>query len=621
MKRRFPVGAEVIPGEGVHFRVWAPRRGSVEVLTEGVFALRAEEGGYFSGLVPGAREGMRYRFRLDGGDSFPDPASRYQPEGPHGPSEVVDPSGFPWTDHDWRGPELAGLVISEIHIGTFTREGTWDAARREFRELAEVGINAVEVMPVADFPGRFNWGYDGVGLFAPVAVYGCPDDFRRFVDDAHAHRIAVILDVVYNHLGPDGNYLEQYSADYFTARYENEWGKAINYDGPGSEAVRELVSTNAAFWAQEYHLDGLRLDAAQQIFDSSPVNILEELTGRVRVAAGRRKVIVLAEDERQRAILVRPREQGGYGLDAVWNDDFHHSARVSVTGGREAYYSDYLGTPQELVSAAKFGFLYQGQRSCWQVKRRGTPAAGLGPAQFVGYLDNHDQIANAGRGQRLHALTSPGRFRAITALLLLGPWTPLLFQGQEFAASSLFHFFADNRGKLRELVREGRYQFLAQFPSLAAPEMRPFHPDPADPATFRQSKLDFAERASHAAVYRLHKDLLRMRRAEPVFRAQRPGGVDGAVLGAEALVLRFFGASGDDRLLLINLGPEQALDPAPEPLLAPPAGRIWAVQWSSEDPLYGGSGSGDVESGSGWRIPAHAAVVLRPAEEKAEWQI
>jgi maltooligosyltrehalose trehalohydrolase len=621
MTRRFPVGAEVIPGEGVHFRVWAPRRRSVEVLAEGAVALRAEERGYFSGLVTGGSEGMRYRFRLDGGDAFPDPVSRYQPEGPHGPSEVIDPSGFLWTDQDWRGPELAGLVVSEIHIGTFTREGTFDAARRELPELAEVGINAVEVMPVADFPGRFNWGYDGVGLFAPVAVYGRPDDLRRLVDEAHHNGIAVILDVVYNHLGPDGNYLEQYSEDYFTDRYKNEWGKAINYDGPGSEAVRELVCTNAALWAEEYHLDGLRLDATQQIFDTSPVNILQSLTECMRAAASGRKVIVLAEDERQRALLVRPREQGGYGLDAVWNDDFHHSARVAVTGGREAYYSDYRGTPQELVSAAKYGFLYQGQRSSWQVKRRGTPATDLRPAQFVSFIENHDQVANSGRGQRLHELTSPGRFRAITALLLLGPWTPLLFQGQEFAASSPFHFFADNRGKLRELVREGRYQFLAQFPSLGAPEMRPYHPDPADPATFQQSKLDFAERASHAAVYRLHKDLLRIRRGEPVFRAQRPDGVDGAVLGAEALVLRFFGDGGDDRLLLINLGPDLALDPAPEPLLAPPGGRIWSAQWSTEDPLYGGSGNAAVNSGTGWRIPAHAAIVMQPAEEKTEWQI
>ena len=333
-------------GEGVHFRVWAPLRTSVEVVIgpQSSTALQGEGGGYFSGFVSGAGPGTRYRFRLDGGESFPDPVSRFQPEGPHGPSEVVDPSSFPWSDKDWPGLELEGQVISEIHIGTFTPEGTWDAARRELPELAEAGITVVEVMPVADFPGRFNWGYDGVGLFAPVAVYGRPDDFRRFVDTAHSSGIGVILDVVYNHLGPDGNYLTQYSAEYFTDRYENEWGRAFNFDGPCSGPVREFVAANAAYWAEEYHLDGLRLDATQQIFDASPVNIMAVLTDRVREAAGGRKVIVVAENEPQHTVLVRPRDRGGYGLDALWNDDFHHAARVAVTGSSEAYYSDYQGT-------------------------------------------------------------------------------------------------------------------------------------------------------------------------------------------------------------------------------------------------------------------------------------
>ncbi len=608
-------------GEGVHFRVWAPLRTGVEVVIgpQSSTALQGEGGGYFSGFVSGAGPGTRYRFRLDGGESFPDPVSRFQPEGPHGPSEVVDPSSFPWSDKDWPGLELEGQVISEIHIGTFTPEGTWDAARRELPELAEAGITIVEVMPVADFPGRFNWGYDGVGLFAPVAVYGRPDDFRRFVDTAHSSGIGVILDVVYNHLGPDGNYLTQYSAEYFTDRYENEWGKAFNFDGPCSGPVREFVAANAAYWAEEYHLDGLRLDATQQIFDASPVNIMAVLTDRLREAAGGRKVIVVAENEPQHTVLVRPRDRGGYGLDALWNDDFHHAARVAVTGSREAYYSDYQGRPQELISAVKYGFLYQGQRSSWQSKRRGTPARDLRPAQFVTFLDNHDQVANSGRGRRLHQVTSPGRYRAITALLLLGPSTPMLFQGQEFAASSPFQYFADHQGELREAVREGRFQFLAQFPGLAAPEMRPQHPDPADLATFEMCKLNFTERTAHAEVYRMHKDLLRMRRRDAAFRAQRPGGIDGAVLGDEALLLRYFEEGGDDRLMLINLGADLRFDPAPQPLLAPPEGRVWRVEWSSEDPVYGGGGTGNVEGGGEWRIPAHAAVVMRPVEPAEEW--
>jgi len=622
MQRRFPVGAEVVPGEGVHFRVWAPRCRSVEVLAEEqmeAYPLAPEPGGYFSGLVSGASEGLRYRFRLDGGEAFPDPASRFQPEGPHGPSEVVDPARFRWSDAAWRGPELEGLVISEVHIGTFTREGTWEAAQRQLSELAAVGINAVEVMPVADFPGRFNWGYDGVGLFAPAAVYGGPDDFRRFVDTAHSHGIAVILDVVYNHLGPDGNYFDRYSEQYFTDRYENEWGRAINFDGPGSGPVRELVSSNAAMWASEYHLDGLRLDATQQIFDASPVNILQELTERMRQAASGRRVLLTAENERQRAILVRPREEGGFGLDAVWNDDFHHSAHVAATGHCEAYYSDFRGTPQELISAVKYGFLYQGQRSLWQLKGRGTPARDVRPASFVAFIDNHDHIANA-NGRRLHELTSPGRFRALTALLLLGPWTPLLFQGQEFASSSTFHFFADHRDELRALVCEGRYQFLAQFPSIATPQMRACYADPADPATFQSAKLDFTERATHAAIYRLHRDLIRLRRGEPAFRAQRSNGIDGAVLGNEALALRYFEPGDGERLLLINLGPDLRLDAPAEPLLAPPEERVWTVQWSSEDPAYGGSG-GTVDPRGEWTIPAHAAIVMRPEPGNEPWRI
>jgi maltooligosyltrehalose trehalohydrolase len=618
------VGAEARTQDGVHFRVWAPGRKRVEVEPchdERNTRLEKEDGGYFSGWVSEAQVGMRYRFRLDGGESFPDPASRFQPQGPHGPSEVIDPAAFRWSDREWPGLELEGQVISEIHVGTFTCDGTWDAALRELPELAEAGITAVEVMPVADFPGRFNWGYDGVGLFAPVALYGRPDDFRRFVDAAHRHGIGVILDVVYNHLGPDGNYLEQYSGEYFTDRYENEWGRAFNFDGPGCGPVRELVTMNAAYWAEEYHLDGLRLDATQQIFDSSPVNIMTELAERMREAAVGRKVIVLGENEPQHTLLVRTRAQGGYGLDALWNDDFHHAARVAVTGRREAYYSDYQGRPQELISAVKYGFLYQGQRSSWQAKRRGTPARDLGPAHFVTFLDNHDQVANSGRGRRLHQLTSPGRYRAITALLLLGPGTPMLFQGQEFAASSPFQYFADHQGILREAVREGRFQFLAQFPGLAAPEMRPHHPDPADLATFEMCKLDFAEREAHADIYRMHKDLLRMRREEPAFRAQRPGGIDGAVLGDEALLLRYFMEGDDDRLVLINLGGDLRLDPAPQPLLAPPENRIWSVQWSSEDSAYGGSGTGNVESGGEWRLPGHAAIVMRPVEPKEEWQI
>jgi maltooligosyltrehalose trehalohydrolase len=432
--------------------------------------------------------------------------------------------------------------------------------------------------------------------------------------------LGVILDVFYNHVGPDGNYLKEFSEDYFTSRYQNEWGEAINYDGENSAAVREWVVTNARYWAQEYHLDGLRLDATQQIFDASDENIMAALSKAMREAAEGRGIVIVAENEPQHTKLVRPPERGGYGLDALWNDDFHHTARVAVTGRNEAYYTDYRGKPQELISAVKYGYLYQGQRYKWQVKRRGTPGLDLQPPAFVTYLDNHDQVANSGRGERLHRLTSPGRYKAITALTLLAPGTPMLFQGQEFAASAPFHFFADHCDSLQQLVREGRIQFLAQFRALATQEMYQRHVDPCDESTFRACKLDLSERRKHAGIYQMHRDLLRLRREEPAFRAQRKGGIDGAVLGSEAFVLRFFEESGD-RLLLVNLGLDLNFDPAPEPLLAPPEDHFWETLWSSEHPDYGGCGTPDLDSGDNWRIPGHAAVVLRPVRQKEPWQI
>jgi maltooligosyltrehalose trehalohydrolase len=617
---RLPVGAEVRP-DGVHFRVWAPRRERVEVVFEGPtgswplsLELLPEGDGYFSGLVEGAGDGALYRFRLDGGGLFPDPASRFQPQGPHGPSRVVDAERFRWSDAGWPGVRLAGQVLYEMHVGTFTQAGTWAAAARELPALADLGVTLIEVMPVAEFAGRFGWGYDGVDLFAPSHLYGEPDDFRRFVDRAHAAGVGVILDVVYNHLGPDGNYLQEFSPGYFTGRYANDWGEAIDFDGPGAGPVRELYLANARYWVAEFHLDGLRLDATQDVHDDSAEPILAAVGGQARQAAGGRAIVLIAENERQDARLVRPLARGGHGLDALWNDDFHHAAMVALTGRSEAYYSDYLGTPQELVSAVKHGFLYQGQRYSWQRQRRGSPGLDLPPAAFVHYLQNHDQVANSARGERCSQLASPGCLRALTALLLLGPQTPLLFQGQEFAASSPFLYFADHGPELAAAVRRGRQEFLAQFPSLTAPEMQAAIPDPADPVTFARSKLDFAERERHAGAYALHRDLLRLRRDDPVFAAQGARGVDGAVLGEQAFVLRFFSGNGaDDRLLFVNLGRDLHLVPAPEPLLAPPAMARWQVLWSSEEPRYGGAGAPPPEDeGGGWHLPGHAAVALRP---------
>ncbi len=614
--RRLPVGAEALPAGGVHFRVWAPQRQRVEVTFEGGAAgaaLAPEGNGYFSGDVAGVGPGTLYRFRLDDDPTpYPDPVSRFQPQGPHGPSQVVDPSVFTWTDEKWRGAGLKGQVIYEMHIGTFTQEGTFAAATRELRELANLGVTVLEVMPVADFAGRFGWGYDGVNLFAPTRLYGRPDDFRRFVDQAHSVGLGVILDVVYNHFGPEGNYISQFSQEYFSPKYKTDWGEAIHFDGPNAEPVREYFVSNAGYWVDEFHIDGLRLDATQQIYDASPDHILAAIGRRVREAARGRATLLVAENEPQEVRLVRPPEKGGYGLDALWNDDYHHSVYVALTGRNEAYYTDYLGGAQEFISAVKYGYLYQGQRYAWQKKRRGTPALDLPAPHFVVFMENHDQVANSSNGLRTHLLTDRARHRALTALTLLAPGTPMLFQGQEFATSSPFLYFADHPEELAKLVRKGRAEELKQFRSMIAFEEEAQLDDPANPKTFERCKLDFSQRQSHAEVYAMHRDLLKLRREDPVFRAQKMRGVDGAVLSSEAFVLRYFGDDGDDRLLVVNLGRDLHFNPAPQPLLAPPENKVWETLWSSEHPRYGGIGTTRLDTEENWRLPGHAAVALVP---------
>jgi len=631
-----PIGAEVIRGVGVHFRVWAPERHLVEVVLESsenepgteqkAFALTAEGNGYFSGYVERAACGMLYRFRLDENPTlFPDPASRFQPDGPHGPSKIIDPTGFEWSDEGWQGinpNDPRGQVIYEMHIGTFTSEGTWEAAARELTELSSLGITVIELMPVADFPGRFGWGYDGVNLFAPTRLYGKPDDLRLFVDLAHAAGLGVILDVVYNHLGPDGNYLFHFSSCYLSKRHSSEWGDSLNFDEDNSEEVREYILSNAAYWIKEFHFDGLRLDATQQIFDDSRDHIIAAIVRRVHEAARPRSVYIVAENEPQQVKLISHSERGGYGIDALWNDDFHHSAMVAMSNRADAYYSDHRGQSQEFVSSMKHGFLYQGQWYSWQKKPRGTPALNLSPRSFVNFLQNHDQVANSGSGKRAHLLTSPSRFRVLTAVLLLAPQTPMLFQGQEFAASSPFFYFADHKSEIARLVANGRAVFLSQFRALATPEMQARLPDPGDPTTFVKSKLDQRERTVNTEEYALHRDLLRLRREDPVFRSvRRTGRVDGAVFNHDAFLVRFFGETGDDdRLLLVNLGRDLYLSPAPEPLLAPPEGSEWALLWTSEDPHYGGASTPHWPSEGSWHLSGEAAVVLtsKPREERVE---
>ena len=603
-----------IQKDGAHARVWAPACQRVDLVVERqggqrIVPLDEESHGYFSGLVT-ASPGERYWFRLDGDRLRPDPYSRYQPDGPHGPSQIVDASAFHWTDGTWRGVGRDGHVAYEMHVGTFTPEGTWAAAAAQLPELAHLGISIIEMMPVAEFPGRFGWGYDGVNLYAPTRLYGTPDDLRAFVNAAHGLGIAVILDVVYNHLGPDGNYLGEFSPDYFTDKYTNDWGRALNFEGPS--AAREFFVENAAYWIEEYHFDGLRLDATQDIHDGSPEHVVRALTERARRAAGKRSLFIVGENEPQDTKLVRPHAEGGYGLDALWNDDFHHTAVVALTGRREAYYTDYLGSVQELVSCAKYGFLYQGQWYRWQKKTRGTPALDLPASAFMTFLENHDQAANSAFGHRLHRLASPARLRALTAFLLLGPGTPLLFQGQEFASSSPFLYFADLPEALRRPVADGRREFLSQFPSIRDPEVREGLAEPTAESSFARSRLDLSERERHADAYALHVDLIALRRRDAVIG--RPEvRVDGAVLSPNALVLRYFGGTAGDRLLLLNLGCDLDLSPAPEPLLAPPAGARWQLLWSSETVRYGGRGTPAVDPDAEWRLPGESAILFGPA--------
>ena len=607
-QRRLSGGVELVGPSTADVRVWAPACGRVEFVVDGgpSHELTRAAGGVFESTVSGVPAGTRYWFRLDSNRLRPDPVSRYQPSGPHGPSAIVDAGSFGWTDQRWTGVREKGQVLYELHVGTFTPEGTWAAAEGQLQSLADLGITIIEMMPVADFAGRFGWGYDGVNLYAPTRLYGKPDDLRSFVNRAHALGLGVILDVVYNHLGPDGNYLAEFSPTYFTDRYTNDWGQAINFEDGGPE--RSYFVENAGYWIDEFHFDGLRFDATQDIKDASSEHVLAAMARRAREAAGGRRIFLVAENEPQESQLVRASSDGGYGLDALWNDDYHHTALVALTGRREAYYSDYSGSMQEFVSCAKYGFLYQGQWYSWQKKRRGAPAWDLPPERFVSYIENHDQVANSAFGRRLHQLTSPGRYRALTALTLLGPATPLLFQGQEFASSAPFLFFADHREELRQAVRDGRREFLSQFKSIADSEVADALPSPVEETTFHQCKLDLSERRTHTTASALHRDLLRIRSAHSAFTQH--WRVDGAVLTRSAMVIRYFGRA-EHLLLILNLGPDLDFGPAPEPLLAPPGIDGWSVIWSSESMAYGGHGTPPLWRDSVWRIPGEAAVLLR----------
>ncbi len=534
------LGATVDEG-GARFRVWAPQRSRVTVVVEGgaEVTLAKDEGGFFGGFAAGVGAGARYRFALDGEGPFPDPASRFQPEGVHGPSEVIDPASFAWSDTAWTGRPLEGLVLYELHVGTFTPDGTFAAATQRLRHVRDLGAGAIELMPVGDFAGRWNWGYDGVAPFAPARAYGRPDDLRRLVDRAHGLGLAVHLDVVYNHFGPDGAYQGAFSPRFFTDRHRTPWGAAINLDGPGSGAVRAHFVENALRWLDEYHVDGLRLDATHALRDASPRHFLAELAAIVRERSGGKAVLV-AEDHRNLAHMVKPEAEGGWGLAGLWSDDFHHQLRRRLGGDADGYYRDFTGTTADIAETIGGGWFFRGQHSIHARGPRGSDPAGVPPQRFVVFLQTHDTVGNRAHGERLHHQVDPAAWRAASALLLCGPQTPLLFMGQEWAASTPFLYFTDHHAELGRLVSEGRRREMSAFASFASGGPVP---DPQDPSTFERCRLRWEEIEAepHAAVLRLYRALLALRRDRPLlwrpdwtgFTA-RPAGDGGVALRRDA---------------------------------------------------------------------------------------
>jgi maltooligosyltrehalose trehalohydrolase len=547
----------------VEWRVWAPRADRVDLVLEGRLApMERQPDGTWFAFASGMGAGARYSYRLDGGEHFPDPYSRFQPEGVHGASMVIDPAAFRWHDQGWAGLEPERQVIYECHTGTFTPEGTFDALAGKLEYLRQLGVTALELMPVAEFSGTRNWGYDGVDWFAPSRNYGGPDGLRRLVDAAHQRGLGVLLDVVYNHFGPEGNYLRQFSPEYFTSRYSTPWGDAVNYEG--CAWARRLATDNVAYWLREFHIDGFRFDATFAILDDSPRHILQDLTLAAR-AANPKALLIAETNENDVKYLARD----GYGFDAVWADDFHHVLRSALAGDNEGYYRDYAGTMDELARVINQGFLYEGQWSAHLGRPRGTPARDRPAWQFVYCIQNHDQVGNRAFGERLNHQLGPDLYRAASALLLLLPYTSLLFMGQEFGSGSPFQYFTDHSGELGKLVTEGRRREFAGHASFQGKI-----PDPQAEETFARSKLDWAE-AEDSGISRLYQVCLRLRRVDPVLTAQDRFAMRAQPLGARQLEVRMPG-----RKLIVNFGDE--------PFIVGDAGRVLLDTNATE---FGGPGS------------------------------
>ncbi|HEV7255876.1 MAG TPA: malto-oligosyltrehalose trehalohydrolase [Mesorhizobium sp.] len=590
---RFSFGPELLP-DGVRFRFWAPKYPAVglKLSTEGEpRAMRRLENGWHELDVHGAAPGTGYQYVLPDGLHVPDPGSRFQPDDVHGPSEVVDPAAYEWKVIRWQGRPWEECVIYELHVGAFTPEGTFRAATERLDELAELGITAIELMPIADFPGKRNWGYDGVLLFAPDSSYGRPEDLKAFIDASHERGIAVLLDVVYNHFGPDGNYLPNY-APIFTEKHKTPWGAAVNYDGEGSAAVRQLVLENALYWTQDFRFDGLRLDAVHAIMDDNSPHILEEIAEAVRTAAGERHVHLILENEENSVSRLERDDHGrARQFTAQWNDDVHHVLHTAASGESAGYYGEYAGSTELLGRALAEGFAFQGQMMGYRGHPRGEPSAGLPPTAFVSFIQNHDQVGNRAFGDRLTATVPTEAVRAATAVYLLAPQIPMLFMGEEWAASQPFPFFCDFDAELSKAVREGRRAEFARFPEFADPESRERIPDPTAESTFRSAKLNWDEAAEgiHSEWRDWYRRLLKVRQSEIVPRLRGMGGHTGKfeVLGEGAVQVRWNMGDGSRLTLAANLSS------TPLSGHAPPRGRAlwsegsveeglgsWAVMWT-----------------------------------------
>lgn len=574
------------------FRVWAPRARGVQLEVErgdrkpSCFPMKADASGIFGLELDVMRPGDLYRYRMDENDPWPDPASRFQPHGVHGPSQLVDESAFLWSDSAWKGVPREDLTLYEMHIGTFTAEGTFAAAKKRLPYLRDLGITAVELMPIADFPGTRNWGYDGVALYAPSRCYGRPDDLRDFVNEAHQLGLAVHLDVVYNHLGPDGAYLAAFSPFVFSERHRSPWGAGLNFDGPHSEVLRQFFIENALYWLHHYHFDGLRLDATHAIVDDSRVHFLAELSEAIEDLLGseRRKVVVMAEDDRNLARIATPRAMGGWGLDGIWADDFHHEAHCCLTGQHDGYFMDFSGTAQDIAATIKNGWFYCGQYSKYWDGDRGSDPSNLRPSSFVICLQNHDQVGNRALGERLNHLVDPASYRAASALLLLAPETPLLFMGQECASASPFQYFTDHNADLGMKVTEGRRSEFARFASFRDPAARERIPDPQAESTFTRSKLNWNECEAEpgAGVLRLYRALLQLRTQHPAMRDCSRTGLDIAAMGSNGLLL--LRKCGEHRLLaVVQLKSAAAYDLQDSHLAALPNGWTWRPVLNTED--------------------------------------